>query len=508
MVKIPTFDSQRTLSTQTTANRITDLATFTQESAALQGAGRAINTIAEDFKKLNDLRQVSKATVETNRQLSDLESRILDDPELSETSAQQFQQEAQGIVNNQLATIDDEVTRLKAGVSFNGTSIVKGFNVKRQGRQADIDNATVESAELTAQALQDSFKAGPAERAIIRSNLQIHFNNKVLGNLTTRKAAVVDLASFDEAVRKGRGQFMLDSMTAVIEGRTIEERIGGAVRFIELVNAGEFSELQTKEQEALVNQSRNFIQRQTQIRKDEVEKKQRINQQQDIEQVIDGSFTETQMREKELREDWSGPFTANAIAYNTSKKAPPVVTDFNEYVRIRKMQTGIKRKDDGSQFTQEEAIAEVLRIGNDSLSGPHQKDLVNKSFDLVGNRSDALQKNNVQNLEARIVERMFGFESDVVEEPIAKRAIINQQLFKYYQRADVIENPTQEQLDAIANDVFNEWILLPVEQGGMGFEGNAEDVPDTIIKINRSVLRLHREGTSKAKSVGTITVPK
>jgi len=397
MVRIPTFDSQRQLSVGTTASRITDIASFTKQSAALERTGRVLNTIAEDFKKLETLRQVSKATVETNRILTEKEAQFLDNPNLTESDVTRFNQEADQEITNQLATINDESARLRAGVSFRGTAVVKGINVKRQGRQADIDTAVVQSVEVTSQFLQDSFAAGPVEREIIRENLRIHFNNNALANLTTKKQAQIDLAAFDEALRKGRGQFMLDSMTAATEGRTIEDRIAGARVFIGQVNAGSFDELSTSEQQTLINNANNFVERWSKINENKIIEEQKVNEQNDIEGVVDGNFTETQMREKELRQEWSSVFTNNALAYNTSEKAPPVATDFGEYVRIRKMQTELETKDDGTAFTQEEVIAEVLRIGNDSLSGSHQKDLVNKSFDLIKNRSDSFQKNNVIN---------------------------------------------------------------------------------------------------------------
>ena len=145
MVQIPTFDSQRQLSTLTTANRITDLSTFTQESVALQRTGQALTNIAEEFKQLNTLRQVSRSTVETSRLLAEEEDKFLSNPDLTESDVIQFNQRSEEIITDQLSAIDDETARLRAGVSFRGTAIVKGFNVKRQGRQADLDNDEIET---------------------------------------------------------------------------------------------------------------------------------------------------------------------------------------------------------------------------------------------------------------------------------------------------------------------------------------------------------------------------
>ena len=57
MVKIPTKLSEGILSTQTTANKITDIASFTRNSVAIQRAGQKLETIAEEFKQFRLLQR-------------------------------------------------------------------------------------------------------------------------------------------------------------------------------------------------------------------------------------------------------------------------------------------------------------------------------------------------------------------------------------------------------------------------------------------------------------------
>ena len=201
MVKIPEAVSQANLTTQTTAPRISDIGSFTQVAQSLQGAGAAATNIANEFRELDTLRQTSRGLVNGGARLSAAEDSFLNDPELSESSAARFQQEKQNIINDVLSGVSDEGARLRLGVQLEGKALVKTFNIKRQGREADIANYSIEKTSVIDQALLDSIKALPEERPLVREGLVTYLNQNL--KLSTKDELKKDLKDFDEDVRTG-----------------------------------------------------------------------------------------------------------------------------------------------------------------------------------------------------------------------------------------------------------------------------------------------------------------
>ena len=604
MVKIPTRESQGQLSTRTTANPIQDIGTFTQTSAAIERAGKIISQVADEFKRLQTFREVTHATIETNRQLIELEDKYLSDPNLSQTSAPLYQAEAQKIVDAQLATIGGEEERLRASVDFNGAALSRSMNVKRQGRDVDIDNANVSSDALEAQYEQESYQSGPVNRTIIKKRLEQHYKDRLAANLIEPGQANDRLAAFDERVRKGRGQFMYNALTSAMPGKTEQQRIKGAEEFKQLVADGEFSELTPQEEETLLKDADNFIKRHTDIDKNEREKKHRENFARDAQDILDEKISREAMSAEALLHDTYSDADVKRVENHFKDYKSPVAEgqeDINEVVRLEKINAGIIKKQTGGiadlentplnlgnrkdgtpkgigyygvlknkngemvsemsigvkspegkeieipalvpgltkaeieevisgsisesvvekavahaskrfsegkspfaqgfheskmppsgieridvkpysrRYTSDEFIGEVIDNTNGKLSLTEAKRLIRKPIDDFNKKEDNAYTQELQNLEARmssIILRQYNEaeRAQLTESSAELRSIINRTIYKFKRRVDEIENPTAEQINNIADDVFEEWKILSEEDGGAGMPPNSGNV--------------------------------
>jgi hypothetical protein len=504
MVQVPRAISEGTLTTTTTAPLIGDVDSFTQTAKALQQTGAVLKNISQDFKELDTLRSVSKATVATSQQLSELENRLLTDPNLTESFSVQYEREATKIINNQLSTIGDERARMRAGVSFQGNSLIKGFNVKKQGRERDVKNFIEEKAEVAKDSLETAYKADEKERPLLRENYKVYLSENL--GYSDVGALQKDLDDYDEALRIGRAPFQRQALTSAAPGKSEQERILGAQIFLEQMKSGKYSELTSDEQEAEVKKANNFIARQSKIAEDNMKANQRAKQQEEVNDVIDGKFSEKEIREKGLREEWGGTFVTNALAYNTSDKAPPTVTDMGEYVRIRRMQLGQVKKEDGTVFTQDEAINETVSIANDSLTAGDSKTLVEKSFNVIDKKEDATYKAEFENLESRMkVIRLNQFNATTTENIFETPAEIQQQIntfiYTFDRRVAAIENPSEEQIKQIADDVFEQWKTTPQSEGGAGLPKGSDVVT---FGINGLIKRLTGEEENSDSTPATV----
>ena len=350
MVQIPRANvSSNQLTTGTPSNEVRDIDNFTRNAQAIQRAGQVLGNVAEEFKRLDTLRQVSRSTVETNKQLTALEDKYLSDPNLSESSAAAYHAESQDIINTQLATIGDEEARLRTGVQFNGTALVKGFNIKKNGRTLDLQNAAIETTAVTEGYLKDSWAATTdEERGMIRGNLQIHYNNQIASRVIRQEDVLEDMVAFDENVRRGRATFQRQAMTAALPGRSIKERILGAELFIEQIRKGDvYPELTGDEQQEEVLKAQNFITRQGTIMKDEMEAEQRENFNKDLPDILSGKIQPEMVSERALGDYYDKTKASAAIKHLEDYKSPTAEgkENIHEIVKVRKRQLGLEDKE-------------------------------------------------------------------------------------------------------------------------------------------------------------------
>jgi hypothetical protein len=496
MVKIPTRESTGQLSTRPASQQISDIGTFTQTAVALQRAGQAVTAMSEEFKRLQTLREVSRATIETNRLLTELEQEHLDNPNLSQVSAGEYQAQANKIVQDQLSTIGDEETRLRSSLQSNGTALSTSLNVKRQGRQADVDNAVVETATIIDQSLNDSFQAGPAERLILRKNLERHLENNIAAKLLTNEASAVLLADFDEKLRKGRADFMFNAQTAPGEGKTRKMRVLGAQMFIEQVQQGEYAELTTQEEQTLINDANKFIKRQEEIDRIETEQKQRTNEKNDAGKILDEEITlETVSRETIENGTYSEAFLASVKRHFNDFKSPVAEgeTDIQTYVDLIKKGAGMDgfRKEDGTAFTEQEYIQQVIDNTNGKLSLSDAKTLVNKGFDRLAKREANAYTAELENLEARMKIQLFGLVEEGEEIFAANfiQAKVDTFLYRFDKRIGAIEDPSAEQIKEIADEVYREWRFAPQAEGGLGEAGDQSSPTQATLEAGGALRR-------------------
>jgi len=215
MVQIPRAPiSQANITSLTTAPKITDPSSFTRIAEAASRVGTLLTAQAEEFKKLENFRQSSKGTVKGNRDLTEIEERILTSPELTEVaSVNQFNQESALAIQNILSGITDERTRLALQVKLEGTQIVKGFNIKGKGRDRDMANAELETEAVEVDAVNNilklkNTKEGSAQELIIRGNLVTHYNEQISIGYKTQEQIRKRLREFDESVRVGKAKTM------------------------------------------------------------------------------------------------------------------------------------------------------------------------------------------------------------------------------------------------------------------------------------------------------------
>jgi hypothetical protein len=342
MAQVPRQISTGTVSTGTTGPRIGDVDSFTKTSKALQQTGQVLGTISQNFKELETLRAVSKSTVETNRQLTELEARLLADPNLTESFAVQYEREAAQIIDEQIKTIPDERARIRASVSFQGSSLIRGFNVKKQGRDRDVQNFGVEKAEVAKDTLETAFKANENERELIRENYKIYLSENLM--FSDKGALEKDLADYDESLRKGRAEFKRQSYTAAAPGRTMGERIAGAKLFLEEMKGGRYSELTSDEQETEVTKATNFIERQGKVKKIEDEAKQRENYNNDFPKMMSGEITAEEISRGGLAGRYDRILANATVAHLESFNSPVADSKNNveQEFRIRAQQLGLE----------------------------------------------------------------------------------------------------------------------------------------------------------------------
>jgi len=349
MVQIPRGPvSNNQLTTQTPSPTINDVQTFSQGARNIAEAGRVLGTVTEEFRQLDVLRKASRATVETNRQLTALEDRYLSDPNLTEMSAAEFHKESQDIINNQIATIPDEKTRLNAYTQFSGTALSKGYNVKAQGRQYDLQNAHLETIEVFDQSLKDYWASPiPENRAMIRNNLKMHYDNQMNARLIESVTYNKELADFDEKARKGRASFQRQALTAYAPNKTRRERILGAQLFIEQLNKGEYSELTSDEQQAELEAAQQFISRESQVANDEDIETQKTNTYRDLPKMMKGEISPETIDEKTITGEYYDKVTSKVISHLKSYHAPVSDSEVNiqEVARIERNIYGASKKE-------------------------------------------------------------------------------------------------------------------------------------------------------------------
>ena len=564
MVQIPRAPvSGANITQQTTAPSISDIGNFTRTSQAIGSAAAALNTQAEEFKQLETLRKVSQGTVNGNRQLADLENEILNDPNLTEVeSTRIFNERSQPIIDEIIATISDERAQLQLSVQFQGSQLAKGFNIKRQGRERDISNAELETQALESEAATSIFKADPSMKEMLRGNLITHYTQQIAIGYKTREQIGDRLAIFDETIRKGKVDFDIESLTRAQKGRSEAERILGAKIIQGRLQEDFYGELSLDEEKDKLGEMKNFVERHTQIAKDELETQQKENEQRDAGKILDGEITLEEASRAQIEDAvYSEGYIDDMKEFHRDFRAPKAEGDgdISEFVRLKKLQIGINKKQifvdaDGNEveltqaqklemarsvkqvedidpatglgvgemklpegvflsersLTPVESISETVKNTNGKLSLSQATRLVNTSFDDVNKKSDAAYKREIMNLEARMkVIRLRQFNEvmqlNVTETPSEIQAQLDRFLYTFDLRVGAIDNPSEEQIEKIADDVFNKFEVTPQEDGGAGAQGSG-----SAIKYNagKTVTRIFGKDDKDIEVDVTLSLPK
>jgi len=453
MVKIPTATSTNQLSTQTTASPINDIGSLTKASQQLQRAGQVLDGVATEFRQLKTLREVSNATIQTNQQLGELEDEILSRPDLTEDMVAEFRKRSGDIVNSQLGTIGDERARLNAGVQFQGSALNRGFNIKREGRNADVKNAGTARDILTDQAIQESFKAGnPEQSSFIRSNLEIAYNNDVAVGLMTPQQKFDQLQAFDEAIRKGLPQFDLDKQVAAFGS-------AGAEAFIEDVQRGKYREingkpgLTTQEEQTLINAATNRMEREKKIEKIKLEETQSENLTELIPRIVDptSGLTATDIDILVLKKVLSDTDATVAKRVINGKKGINAVTDPFTYNKIMNMKIGIILKEDGSRFSTLELQREVL-TNLERLDATTVKGLLKEFASIQDKGNEDIRKNALARIKDYSAENILG--KFTIQTALGKGKGEAASLETEFHNQAIKEGATGQRLYAIANQII------------------------------------------------------
>ncbi len=447
MVQIPRAESQRNITTQTTAPRVQDIGSFTRTSRALAEAGGVVLQIDADFKRLRTLREVTKGTIEANRRMTELESETLNDPNLSEGSLEGFNQQTQEIVNEVLGSVGDEQSRLQLQLQLEGSRIAKGFNIKRHGRNADIANAEVETGALEQQAALDIFKDDGSQSAMIRGNLIAHYNRQLAIGYQTKKQIAGRIAAFDEKVRKGKPQFEMDMLINQFGS-------DGVDIFVNRVRQEKaYPGLTTQEEDGFVKDALSRKDRELKIEKLKKDEAQSENLTALLPKIkdINSGLSESQLDIMVLEGTLSSTDADRAKKVLKSKKGVDATTDPLVLNKIRNMQSGVRKKDDGSRFSRLELQREVL-ANIENLDETTVKQLIND----ISKDEDVFNKDIKVNASFKIKTYANEFILTDVEAKISGKAKAQAMDLetKFHQRV-LAEEATGQRLYEIADEIID-----------------------------------------------------
>jgi len=248
MVQIPTKFSTNKLTTQTTAPEARDISSFDRTGAGIVEAGNALKGVADEFRRLEILREATRATTDVNTALMEKEDEFLNDPNLTQKSSLDYHKWAEDYINERIGQISDEDTRLRLGVQFRGTALQRSFNVRSAGRQNDINNENVETAELEKLGLKEAWAGTPEQAEFTKENMKSHYNQRIIAKTMTTAQASKAIYDWEESYKKGKPMFDLD--------RDIQTYgSAGAEVFINSVMNHHYSWLTTKEENDLISEA-------------------------------------------------------------------------------------------------------------------------------------------------------------------------------------------------------------------------------------------------------------
>jgi len=282
-IKIPESTAQ--LTTKGTSALQTP-SSFTAEERASQKLLDASSRISEIFRQGIVTEQVSLATMNFNEQINVLEQKSLSNPNLTESSAQAFQLEADKILSKQLDTIGDPQVTREFQVQKSSIILGKSNIVRQAGRNAQMDRYVVQTGQIKQQALVQTFNTNnPVMQKVIRQDFINQLNRGTDNIYISREERAKQIAQFDSDARLGKPQHDFNIQTKQQEGRSTGDRIQGAIDFKSSLLGGAYS-LSPQETEKFSNAANAFIKTHIQKLDEEVRVKQSETQKKSFYQIL------------------------------------------------------------------------------------------------------------------------------------------------------------------------------------------------------------------------------
>jgi len=359
--------STKTVGQQTPAD-------FTKVEKSIQGLGDQVARVSEVFRQGIITEQVSKQTISVNQQLNELADKQLQDPNITESSGNEYRAKADQILSKSMDQIGDPVATRQFQVGAQASILAGENNIRKAGRAAQKDRFDVDTATIRGQSLTASFQTNdPVQQMIARQVFVDQLNRGVNNLYKSRLERQTAIAKYDEDKRTGKAQYDMDLLTAPGNGVTFGDRANGAQVFIDQVRGGAYPELTTQEQTEFVNRAKAFMDVNTKRDRVEIEARQFTKWQEILPKIKAGTITEAELRLLNLdigaspdSGEISNAQFDKAKAMADSKKGVAVKTDNSVFHAIEKKIYGQETKPDGTFYTPNE-ISDIIDASYESV---------------------------------------------------------------------------------------------------------------------------------------------
>jgi len=188
MAKIQIYESQ--VAQQPVDAGQVEPSLFTGGGAMMREQAQALEEINQQYKKIRDVNETTKASVELQTALTNLEARSVDDNDFSEQRQAIYQREAEDALNKSALKITDSQLRNQFLLKGQLTSQSTVSNVKATFRKKQIDD-TLNSAFIAIESYYTKFiEEADSQQALIYQNDALEIVERLYANdiITAEKA--------------------------------------------------------------------------------------------------------------------------------------------------------------------------------------------------------------------------------------------------------------------------------------------------------------------------------
>ncbi len=514
------------LTTKGTANLQTP-SDFSKVERSLQGLGRQVSAVSNIFRNGIITEQVSKATLNANQKLNDLQITTLQNPNLTESSATQFRAEADKILAKEMDGIGDPIATREFQVQHQGAVLSRENAVRKAGRTQQIDRYDVQTSEIGEQALDNSYNTNnPATQEIERQKYIGQLNRGVENLWKSRVERQRQITEWDEARRVGKAQHDYNILTAPGEGVTWSMRAKGADDFIKIMQEGTaYPELSTGEQLEHIKKAKQFRDVFTERSRVEIEGRQFTEWQTILPRIKSGDIDEPELRllnlDTEPAKDSgliSNAQLTKALALISSKKGVNVKTDNGVFHDIEKAIYGQVKNPATNDFWTHTEISDLIDDNALNLDEEDMQQLIKQNTTAKRDRTKLLISAASKGLEGRIIQQvvrsddiLFGTKDPItglitkaglvggdVTSAKAAKAVADEYMARFHRQIATERVSTQEDIRKIELEIENEFR----KENDLSLVGG--DQPNITINTAGEVIRLF-EGKSNVKPRYTVT---